>query len=148
MLPKLALVAMNTYFSVLAKVRRPSSHAVDQHPQVLLQQHDVRRLLGHVHGAVHRDAHVGGVQRRGVVDAVAHVADHVARLPQREDDALLLVRLDLGEDVRVVSPGPDSASSLMCADLRAGEDRRVRRPDLAADVSRDQPVVAGDDLER
>ena len=48
---------------------------------------------------VDRNADIGGVQRRSIVDAVAHVADDVAGLAQRENDALLLVRLDLGEDV-------------------------------------------------
>src|SRR5690606_28228012 len=37
------------------------------------------------------------VQRRGVVDAVAEKAHHVAGLLQGEDDALLLAGVDLGE---------------------------------------------------
>ena len=51
MLPKLALVAMKTYFMVLAKVRRPSRTPASQHRQVLLQQDDCGRAsFGHVHG--------------------------------------------------------------------------------------------------
>ena len=49
MLPKLALVVMRTYLSVLAKVVRPSSMPLAQHAQVVLQQHKVGGLLGHVH---------------------------------------------------------------------------------------------------
>ena len=59
MLPKLALVAMKTYFSVLAKVDPPLPDALDEDAQVLLQQDDVGRLLGDVHGLVDRDADVG-----------------------------------------------------------------------------------------
>ena len=80
MLPKLALIVVRMYLSVLAKVMRPSSMPSSQDAQVLLQQHKVGGVLGHVHGRVHRDAHVGGVQGRRVVDAVAHVADHVPGL--------------------------------------------------------------------
>ena len=47
-----------------------------------------------------RDADVGGVQRRRVVDAVAHVADHVAAQLERENDAVLLHRRDAREDRR------------------------------------------------
>ena len=97
MLPKLALVVMPMYFSVLAKVRRPSSHAAAQHLQVGAQQHHVGALAGHVHGLVDRNADIGRMQRRRVVDAVAQVADRVAGVLQRAHDALLLLRVDLDE---------------------------------------------------
>ena len=71
MLPKLALVVMAMYFSVLAKVARPSSMPSAQHAEIVLEQDHVGRFLGHVDRAVHRDADVGLVQRRRVVDAVA-----------------------------------------------------------------------------
>ena len=57
MLPKLALVAMNTYFSVLAKVRRPSATPW-RRTWRSVEQHQVRRL-GHVGRAVDGDADVG-----------------------------------------------------------------------------------------
>ena len=44
---------------------------VGEDVEVLLQQDDVGGVLGHVGGRVDRDAHVGGVQRERVVDAVA-----------------------------------------------------------------------------
>jgi hypothetical protein len=98
MLPKLALIVVRMYFSVFAKVRRPSSMPSSRTPRSLCSRMKSAELLGHVHRGIHRDAHVGRVQRGRVVDAVAHVADHVAGLLQRQDDALLLVRVHLGED--------------------------------------------------
>ena len=49
--------------------------AVGEHVEVLLQQEHVGGVLGHVGGRVDRDADVGGVQRDGVVDAVAEERD-------------------------------------------------------------------------
>ena len=118
MLPKLALVAMKTYFSVLAKVARPSRTPSHQDAEVLLQQDDVGRLLGDVHRRVDRDADVGGVQGRGVVDPVAHVADHVAGLLRARMIALLLVGLDLGEDVDLADP-PDQGLVAHAAQISA-----------------------------
>ena len=95
------------------------------------------------------DADVGGVQRRGVVDAVAHVADDVPRLAQGEDDALLLVRLDLGEDVDLrrragAAPRRSSRRSSSPGQRPA----RLRSPTLRATCGGHQAVVAGDDLQR
>ena len=42
--------------------------------QAVFHQDEVGRLLGDVDGLVHRDAHVSGVERWGVVDAVAQEA--------------------------------------------------------------------------
>ena len=74
-------------------------HAFVQHHQALLQQDDVGRLLGDVHGRIHRDAQVGRAQRRRVVDAVAHEAHHMALGAQRAHDALFVQRAQLGEDL-------------------------------------------------
>ena len=78
MLPKFDDVAISTYFSVLAKMRRPSHDAVGEHAEVLVEQHDVGGVLGDVGGRVDRDADVGGVQGDRVVDAVAEEGDVVA----------------------------------------------------------------------
>ena len=64
----------------IGKGLAPQLDALVQDGQIVLQQHKVGGLFGHVHRRVHRDAHVGGVEGRGIVDAVAHVADHVAPL--------------------------------------------------------------------
>ena len=93
-----------------------------QHAQAGLPENDVGGLARHVGGRHHRDADVRGVQRRRVVDAVAHVADDVAAPLQREDDPVLLRRRDAREDRRL---------------LRQMAERRVVDP---------RDVVAGDDL--
>ena len=49
-----------------------------QHAQAALEQDDVGGVLRHVDGVGDGDAHVGGVQRGRVVDAVAQEADDVA----------------------------------------------------------------------
>ena len=84
------------YFSVLAKAPAFVDALTDQ-AQLVAQQDEIGRLLGHVHRVVHRDADVRGMQCRRVVDAVAEKAHHVAGLLPRADDALLLVGIDLGE---------------------------------------------------
>ena len=98
MLPKFALVVIEMYLSVFAKVRRPSSTPVRRTSRSRFKQDDVGALARDVHGLVDRDADVGRVQRRGVVDPVAEVADRVARALERAHDALLLLRIDLGEE--------------------------------------------------
>jgi hypothetical protein len=46
-LPKLALVAINTYFKVLANVTRPL-YAFDEDIQILFHQHNVSGFLGDI----------------------------------------------------------------------------------------------------
>ena len=41
-------------------------------------EHNIARLCAHVHARAHSHAHIGGSQGRGIVDAVAHHAHHVA----------------------------------------------------------------------
>src|SRR6185437_16528003 len=43
----------------------------DQRREVVVGQHDLRRLLGHLRAAAHGDADVGLLERRRVVDGVA-----------------------------------------------------------------------------
>ena len=64
MLPKFELAPMRTYLRMFAKTLRPSTTPVLEDEQALLEQDDVRRLLGDVHGGVHRDPDVGDAQRR------------------------------------------------------------------------------------
>ena len=111
MLPKLALLAIRMYLPVLTIVRRPSITPARTHAQILLQQDDVRRRLGHVRGAVDGDADVRRVQRRGVVDAVAEKADRLAQALQRHDHAQLLLRRNAAEQPRFAQT-PIKASSL------------------------------------
>ena len=63
---------------MLPKTLRPFEHAVLEHQQALFQQDDVRRLLRDIRRRVDRNADVGSLQRRRVVDAVAEKADDMA----------------------------------------------------------------------
>ena len=105
MLPKLELVPIMMYLRMLANVRRPSSTPSCSTLQVVLEQDHVRRLLGHVHGCIDRQADIRRVQRRRIVDAVAEVADHVAARLQREDDPVLLRRVDAAEQIHRIDAG-------------------------------------------
>ena len=106
MLPRLALVVVRMYLSVLAKVVRPFLDAAPDDVEAALEQHEVGGLARDVHGLVHRQAGVGRVHRGRVVDAVAEEADDVAGLLQREDDAFLLIRIDLDEQVGLLGRVP------------------------------------------
>ena len=86
---------------VLERIRKRAAPVLDPRAQdieVALQEDDVGALAGDVHGLVDRNADVGRVQRGSVVDPVAEVADRVARALERTHDALLLLRIDLGEE--------------------------------------------------
>jgi hypothetical protein len=47
--------------------------------QIMLQQGQISRGAGNVRGAVDRDADIGGMKRRSIVDAVAEEADDMAQ---------------------------------------------------------------------
>ena len=115
---------------MLPEARRPSRMPRCRTRRLGCLQDDVGGVARDVGGGHHRDADVGGVQRRRVVDAVAHVADDVAAPLEREDDPVLLRRRDAREhrrllgqvaERRVVDPG----------DLVAGHDLLFVEPDRA-----------------
>ena len=126
----------------------PLPDALDQDAQVLLQQDDVGRLLGDVHGRVDRDADVGRVQGRGVVDPVAHVADDVAGLLEGEED-----RAPSGwarprrrrRPRRPAGSGPRRSSGAISGPVRTpGPASPTSRPTCGGD----EPVVPREDLQR
>ena len=78
MLPKFELVPISRYFMTLPNALRPSRMPACRTSQAALEQDDVGGVARDVDGAGDRDADVGGVQRRRVVDAVAEEADDVA----------------------------------------------------------------------
>ena len=84
---------------MLAKVARPCSIAAHDGGEIVVEQHEVGGLARDVGaGAAHRDADVGLVQRRSVVDPVAGHRHHVAASPQRRRDPQLVLRRDPGDD--------------------------------------------------
>src|SRR5664280_2581402 len=121
-------------------------HALLQHQQAVFQEDDVGGFLGDVHGAVDRDAHIGGFQGRSVVDAVAHESQYVALALERADDAFF---------VRGGQPGKDAGGAggfgqlrvVHRLDLGAEQDVLYRHAHLLADVGGDDLVVAGEDFD-
>jgi len=83
-----------------------------QDGQIFLEQNKVSRFFSHIHSRIHRDAYVRSVQSRRIVDTIAHIADHMLGLLQREDDALFLIGIHFRERV-VRSARCQSASSRM-----------------------------------
>src|ERR1019366_3142141 len=115
-------------------------HALLQHQQAVFQEDDVGGFLGDVHGAVDRDAHIGGFQGRSVVDAVAHESQYVALALERADDAFF---------VRGGQPGKDAGGAggfgqlrvVHRLDLGAEQDVLYRHAHLFADIGGDDLVV-------
>ena len=83
----------------VGKRRPPFPHAVDQHTEVLFQQHDVRSVLGDIDRGVDGDADVGDVKGRSIIDPVPHVPHHIAGFSERADDSLFLIGFDFGKDI-------------------------------------------------
>ena len=91
------------YFKVLANVILPSRTPFSQHHKIFLQQHNIGGFLGDIYGVRYRNTHIGGMQRRCVVNTIRHITDDVPGLLERKNDSLLLVRLNFGKDLRVYS---------------------------------------------
>lgn len=49
-----------------------------QDEQALLEQNDVGGFLGDIRSGIYRDPHIGGLERRAVVDAIAQYANDMA----------------------------------------------------------------------
>ena len=65
----------------------------------MLQQDQIGRRARDIGGAIDRDPDIRGMQRRRIVDAVAHEADDVAEPLQRQQDPMFLLRIDPAEQV-------------------------------------------------
>ena len=146
MFPKFALVVIEMYFSVLAKVRRPSSTPVRKHVEIAAQQDDVGALAGDIHGLFDRDADVGRMQGRRIVDAVAEVADGVSGSLQGADDPLLLLRIDFDEQVGARREVPQRLV-LELSELVAGEHGLRIEADGLRQMRRHIAIVAADHLD-
>ena len=70
---------------------------LDELPQRVFHQHDMRGFVRHVGAVLHGDADIGEAQRRGIVDAVADHGDDVAAALQILDHARLVGRQHVGE---------------------------------------------------
>ena len=121
-------------------------HRLVDHAQVVLEQDEVGRLLGDVGGAVDRDADVGGVERRGVVDPVAEEADDGRPL---EASSTRSFCCGVTRQNRLTC-GETGAQRLVAQrrQLVPGEHAGDRQAELGADVPGHPLVVAGQDLHR
>ena len=144
MLPKFELAPILMYLMMLPKILRPSMTPSCEHQQALFEQDDVGRFLGDIDGGVDRDADIGGFQRRAVVDAVAQEADHVALACRALTIRSFCAGVSLAKTV-VRRPCPASSRSLS-ARSRLPSRMSPSRADLAADLARDDLVVAGENL--
>ena len=120
-------------------------HPVAEHRQALLEQDDVRRVLGDVDRAVHRYADVRGLQRRSIVDAVAEKSNDVALPVQGIDDCRLLRRRDLGEHSGRLGQACQFVRRKH-RHLAAEHDAVHGQADFVADLPRNDVVVPGQDL--
>ena len=147
MLPKLALVAMKTYFSVFANVVRPSRTPCTRTPRSFSSRTMSAASLATSTALSTEMPTSAACSAEASLMPSAHVADDVAGLLEREDDALFLVGLDFGEDVHVDHLVEQRAVAQL-AQVRPGEDFCARQAHLLTDAGRDQAIVSGDDLQR
>jgi len=115
--------------------------------QVVGKQDHVRRLPRHVDCGIHRQADVGGLQRRGIVDAVSKIADDLSARFQRQDDAILLLRTHPAEKVGTLDHRLQ-AVVVQLRYLRPAEHALYLDAEHTADVAGHLLAVAGDDLQR
>ena len=89
---------------MFSKTARPSSIAVDDAREVVVEEDQVRRFSGDIGaGDAHGDTDIGCPQRRRIVDAVARDRDDVALALKRRHDAQLLIGRDpRADDLRRV----------------------------------------------
>ena len=132
----------------LAEIREDGpaeTDATDDGGQAVIQENDVRGLARDVRAALaHRDADVGGLERRRVVDSVAghdqHFTVRLERLHQRE----LLFRQDAGEDAHPPDPLPEGGERER-GDLGSAEHAGSGvDAGLAGNRERGRRIVAGD----
>ena len=134
MLPKFALVVMRDVFERVGEGAPAVLDAAAQHVEVAPQKDDVGALAGDVHRLVDRDADIGRMQGRRVVDAVAEIADRVSGPLQGADDPLLLLRIDFDEEIGARREVPQRLV-LELRQVLAGEHRlRIEPHRLAPDA--------------
>jgi hypothetical protein len=87
------------------------------------------------------------VQRRGVVNAIAHVTDDVPSFLEGEDYPFLLVGLHLGKDIELVY-SVEQCCVAYAVQVLSREHPQVTKANGLPDVPCHEAVVAGNDLER
>ncbi len=146
MLPKLALSGRENVLECIGERPAAFIDALAQYAQIRFEQDKVGGVFGHIHRGVHREAHVGGMQGRRVVDAIAHIADHVPGLAQRKDDAFLLVGIHFREDRGAFGKMPEGLVTQV-GQLTAGQHTRDLQLHRLRDVPRHLLIIAGDEFD-
>ena len=128
----------------LSKTLRPCSTACDDRREVVVREHHVGRLAGHIRADLsHGDADIGALERRRVVDAVAGHRDDLATGLERVDDAQLVLGIDASVDADVADLlgelGVGHRFELGAVDHAIG----VEQADVGGDGACRQRVVAG-----
>ncbi len=146
----IAEVRTGRHFDVLEHIGEgpaPFQHALLQHHQAFLQQDDVSRFLGDIHGTVHRDADICRTQRRGIVDAVAHKTHDMAIGLEQAHDTFLVRRRQSGKHVGGLH-GHRQLAVAHALNVVAHQQTLLFKAHFTADLGRDQFVVTGQDLDR
>jgi len=110
-----------------------------------VREHHVRGLPRHVRRDPDRDAHVGRLERRRVVHAVARHRDDLAAAPELGDDAQLVGGGDAREDGDALQRIATIRGRVEARDDRRAVDGAPLQPHLACDRGRRRALVAGED---
>ena len=147
MFPRFALVVVRTYFIVLAKVFRPSS--IPRRITSRFRSSNTKSAASRATSTacVDRQARVGRMHGRRIVDAVAKKPNDMAHLFQCEDDAFLLIGIDLHEQIRSLGGVPE-CFLVQREHLASGEHAVVRQSNQRGDVLGYALAVAGNQLHR
>src|SRR5476651_927064 len=121
-------------------------YAFFQHHQALLEQDDVRRLLGDVRAAVHGNAHVCVTQGWGIVDAVAQETHGVAIRLQGLEHPGFLQRGQFGENGTLLDHTLEHGV-IHVLDFLAQQWQAWLKAYLTADLAGHNGVVTGQHLD-
>ena len=147
MLPKFDDVAISTYLSVLAKIRRPSMTPSASTPRSLSSRTMSAASLATSVAESTEMPTSAACRATASFTPSPRKAMSMPRLRADLDDARLLVGADPGEDGRVgMAVGQLVVAQAL--ELGPGQDPADVETDVAADLGGDDAVVAGDDLDR
>ena len=120
--------------------------AVVEDAQAGLDENHVGGITGHVGCTRYGNAHIGRVQRRRIVNTVAHEADGMPGVFESQENPVLLCRRNASEDVRFLGVMGQRRirhiGHFVARDNVAGIET-----DLRTHAGGDKVVVAGDDLD-
>ena len=104
MFPKLALGRHEHILQRVGKSHPPLAHTLNEDIEILFEQHNIGRLFGNIDRAIHGDADIGRMKRRGVIDPISHISDDMPGFLQSENDTFFVVGLHLSEDIHLIDP--------------------------------------------